>query len=373
MLKAILRRTIARFERTWSYDASYMRDLLDLSSTAFIQFGMVTALGRRREAPAVALAAAGIVGTLAEDCGPCTQIGVDIATKAGVDPAILRAILAGDEAGMGPDAALAYRFAHASLAREVERADPLRDEIVRRWGQEARRWPAWPETTAPDCPRRRRPPRPWPGLFEGSGGRRAGAVPARGIAGGMTEAPDLEAFEAQRPRLTRLAYRMLGSLAEAVAPGPPAALARPWPTIARRSRRRSIPGVTTRLCIDRLRAAAAARKAYRGPWLPEPLIEDIATDPLERAEDVSVAFLLALERLSPLERAVFLLHEAFDADYAQIAQTLGRSQAACRQLAARARSHVQDARPRFQVSDADAAKLAGAFMEAASGGDWSRL
>ena len=83
--------------------------------------------------------------------------------------------------------------------------------------------------------------------------------------------------------------------------------------------------VATRLSIDRLRADKAQREAYRGPWLPEPLIEDVAVDPVERAEDVSVAFLLALGRLSPLERAVFLLHEAFDADYAQIAQTLGRS------------------------------------------------
>jgi hypothetical protein len=135
MLKALLSRTIDDFENSWTYDASYMRDLLNLSPWAFIKFGMVTSLGHRREAPAAAMAAAGIVGTLAEDCGPCTQISVDLATKAGVDPAILRAILAGDEAAMGPDAALAYRFAIASLARDMERADPLRGEIVRRWGQ----------------------------------------------------------------------------------------------------------------------------------------------------------------------------------------------------------------------------------------------
>lgn len=137
MLKTLLNRVIVRFERTWTYDASYMRDLLNLSPWAFTQFGFVTALGHRREAPAAAMAAAGIVATLAEDCGPCTQIGVDIATKSGVDPDILRAILAGDEAAMGPDAALAYGFAKASLARDMERADPLRDEIVRRWGQGA--------------------------------------------------------------------------------------------------------------------------------------------------------------------------------------------------------------------------------------------
>jgi hypothetical protein len=137
MLRAILRRTIDRFEKTMNYDASYMRDVLNLSPWAFIQFGMVTALGHRREAPAAAMAAAGIVGTLVEDCGPCTQIGVDIAAKAGVQPEVLRAILAGHEAAMGEDAALAYRFARASVARDMEAADPLRDQIIARWGEKA--------------------------------------------------------------------------------------------------------------------------------------------------------------------------------------------------------------------------------------------
>lgn len=137
MLNAILRRSIDKFEKTWNYDASYMRELLNLSPWAFIKFGQVASLGHRREAPAEAMAAAGIVGTLAEDCGPCTQISVDIAAKGGVKPEVLRAILAGDEAAMGPDAALAYRFAKASLARDMQRADPLREEIVARWGQKA--------------------------------------------------------------------------------------------------------------------------------------------------------------------------------------------------------------------------------------------
>jgi RNA polymerase sigma-70 factor (ECF subfamily) len=190
----------------------------------------------------------------------------------------------------------------------------------------------------------------------------------------MSDPADIDAFEAQRPRLTRLAYRMLGSLAEAEDVVQDAWLR--WR--GRASGEVVDPAgwlvrVATRLCIDRLRADKARRQAYRGPWLPEPLIEDIAVDPVERAEDVSVAFLLALERLSPLERAVFLLHEAFDADYAAIAKTLGRSEAACRQLAARARAHVQQARPRFQVSDAEGARLVGAFLDAARGGDWSRL
>jgi RNA polymerase sigma-70 factor (ECF subfamily) len=190
----------------------------------------------------------------------------------------------------------------------------------------------------------------------------------------MTQVSDTDVFEAERARLTRLAYRMLGSTAEAEDVVQDAWLR--W----RGADRTKIADpaawlvrVATRLCIDRLRADRAARKAYRGPWLPEPLIEALAGDPLERAEDVSVAFLLALERLSPLERAVFLLHEAFDADYAAIAETLGRSEAACRQLLARARAHVHDARPRYVVSDAEAAALAGAFVEAARAGDWSRL
>src|SRR5215472_14528260 len=165
-----------------------------------------------------------------------------------------------------------------------------------------------------------------------------------------------DAFEAQRPRLMRLAYRMLGTVTEAEDAvqdawlrwtRAPADVADPAAWLVR---------ATTRLCIDRLRAAKAERAHYKGPWLPEPLIEPLADDPLERAEDVSVAFLLALERLSPLERAVFLLHDVFDADYAAVADTLGRSEAACRQLAARARTHVRDARPRFAVSQEEAAR-----------------
>jgi RNA polymerase sigma-70 factor, ECF subfamily len=181
-------------------------------------------------------------------------------------------------------------------------------------------------------------------------------------------------FEAQRPRLIRLAYRMLGSMAEAedVAQdawlrwqgADRAAIADPAAWLVR---------VATRLSIDRLRADKARRDAYRGPWLPEPLIEDIAEDPVERAEEVSVAFLLALERLSPLERAVFLLHDVFETDYPDVAETLQRSEAACRQLAARAREHLRQAQPRFQVAKDAAARLAVAFMEAARRNDLAAL
>ena len=180
-------------------------------------------------------------------------------------------------------------------------------------------------------------------------------------------------FEAQRPRLKRLAYRMLGSVAEAED-----AVQDAWLRWMRAPDDVADPAgwlvrATTRLCIDRLRAAKAARAAYRGPWLPEPLIEPLDADPVERAEEVSVAFLLALERLSPLERAVFLLHDVFDEAYAGIAETLDRSEPAVRQLAARARAHVQDARPRFAISPDKAAELAAAFIAAAASADVARL
>jgi hypothetical protein len=135
MLRALFRAYITRMEKDFDYDASYMRDILAVSPWTFLKFAVVTTLVPRRGAPGAAVAAAGIVGTLAEDCGPCTQISIEIATRGGVKPEVLRAILAGDEAAMGETAALAYRFARASLARDMDAADPLRDEVVRRWGK----------------------------------------------------------------------------------------------------------------------------------------------------------------------------------------------------------------------------------------------
>lgn len=134
MLKAYLARRIGKLERQWGYDASYLRHVLRASTGSFLRFGVLTGLVDRKAAPGAALAAAGIAGTLAEDCGPCTQISVDMAAAGGVKPQVLRAILAGDEAAMGEDAALAWRFARASLARDMASCDPLRDEVVRRWG-----------------------------------------------------------------------------------------------------------------------------------------------------------------------------------------------------------------------------------------------
>lgn len=189
----------------------------------------------------------------------------------------------------------------------------------------------------------------------------------------MNSARDPQAFEAQRSRLTRLAYRMLGSVAEAEDVVQDA-----WLRWAHAREDVVDPSawlvrVASRLCLDRMRTAKSRREIYVGPWLPEPLIEELSVDPVDRAEDVSVAFLLALERLTPLERAVFLLHDVFDEDYAAVAQALGRTEAATRQLAARARAHVAQARPRFNVSQDEAQRLTNAFLAATVRGDLSAL
>jgi RNA polymerase sigma-70 factor (ECF subfamily) len=130
--------------------------------------------------------------------------------------------------------------------------------------------------------------------------------------------------------------------------------------------------VVTRLALDHLKSARVRREQYVGPWLPEPIIVDDAVAPgsaNDYAHDLSVTLMLALERLSPLERAAFLLHDVFDFDFAQVAAALGRSEAACRQLAARGRVHVKDARPRFAVSPEQGARIADAFLAAARTGD----
>jgi len=136
MLKALLHRSIAaKVERPFGYDAGYLHAMIDADLVSALKFSVVTGLVNREAAPAEALAAAGLVGTLVEDCGPCTQISVDLALAAGARPPAIRAILAGDAVAMGPDAALGYRFARAVLARDLEAGEAARDEIVRRWGQ----------------------------------------------------------------------------------------------------------------------------------------------------------------------------------------------------------------------------------------------
>lgn len=135
MLKAILKAAVGRFEKRYDYDVSYMRELIDTDPSAFMAFTGVQKLGGYRRAPKAALAAAKLVATLQEDCGPCTQIVVSMAEEDGVDASVIKAVITGDEAAMGADAALAWKFARASLARDMEGADPLRDQIVRRWGR----------------------------------------------------------------------------------------------------------------------------------------------------------------------------------------------------------------------------------------------
>lgn len=135
MLKAMIVRQIDKMERLWGYDASYLRLVLKVNPMSALKFGMVSQMVDRGGAPAEAVTAAKLVGTLAEDCGPCIQIVVDMAVAEGVAPNVLRAILAGNEAEMGESAAIAWRFARASLARDLEAVDPLREVIVRRWGE----------------------------------------------------------------------------------------------------------------------------------------------------------------------------------------------------------------------------------------------
>ena len=135
MMKTILASAIGKFEKRYDYDGTYIHDLLEASPKALRAFQGVRILsGFREGAPGAAIAAAGLVGTMTEDCGPCVQIGVKIAEESGVPASVLRGIVTGDHALMGPDAGLAYRFAKASLARDMEAADPLRDEVLERWG-----------------------------------------------------------------------------------------------------------------------------------------------------------------------------------------------------------------------------------------------
>jgi hypothetical protein len=135
MITWFLRRWIAKFERTWNYDAGYLREVLDADPRALMAFGKAAAISNyRKDVPPAAYCAAGIVGTMAEDCGPCTQLVIDMAQRQGVDPAILRAVVARDVTAMPFDVALAVRFAEASLSHAPE-ADDLRDEVVRRFGK----------------------------------------------------------------------------------------------------------------------------------------------------------------------------------------------------------------------------------------------
>jgi RNA polymerase sigma-70 factor (ECF subfamily) len=175
-------------------------------------------------------------------------------------------------------------------------------------------------------------------------------------------------FEAERGRLKRLAYRMLGSLSEAEDVVQDA-----WIRWARVEENIGVPAayltrIVTRLCLDRLKSARARRETYVGPWLPDPLL--LPTDPNDViAEDVTVTLMLAMERLSPLERAAFLLHDVFDVPLTDIAVTLDREPAAVRQLASRARKNVRNDRVRYSLEAGEADRIARAFFHAARDGD----
>jgi RNA polymerase sigma-70 factor, ECF subfamily len=188
---------------------------------------------------------------------------------------------------------------------------------------------------------------------------------------------DSATFEAHRQRLWGIAYRMLGSRAEADDMVQEAWLR--WNRGAQadiRAPEAWLVTATTRLCIDRLRQLRSERLTYVGPWLPEPLAIETAPpadESSELASDLSVAFLAVLERLAPEERAAFLLHEMFDSGYGEIAQILGKSEAACRQLVSRARRRVREDRPRVHVSPAARAQLLQRLAQAVQSQDAGAL
>lgn len=184
-------------------------------------------------------------------------------------------------------------------------------------------------------------------------------------------------FARLRPRLQGIAYRMLGSVAEAEevvqdawlrwhdAQADPPDNDEAW-----------LVTVTTRLAIDRLRATKVAREHYSGMWLPEPLLTESADSPqdlLERADDLSVAFLMLLERLSPEARAAFLLREVFDVDYPEVARMVGKAEPACRQLVSRAKKQLIEERPRYRVTPDTHQRLLAQFAQAMTQGDFGAL
>lgn len=187
----------------------------------------------------------------------------------------------------------------------------------------------------------------------------------------MPAAPDAAAsFDPLRPRLNRIAYRMLGSVADAEDVVQDAFLR--WLAADRdgvREPEAFLRRVVTRLCLDVLKSARRRRETYVGPWLPEPVVETEE----DEIDDVTLPLMLALDRLSPLERAAFLLHDVFGVDFGEIAGTIGREPATCRQLASRARAHVRAARPRFAMPRERAMEIAAAFFTASRSGDMAGL
>jgi RNA polymerase sigma-70 factor, ECF subfamily len=190
---------------------------------------------------------------------------------------------------------------------------------------------------------------------------------------GMNETLNQEAarvFDPLRPKLIRVAYRMLGSLADSEDVVQDAFIR--WLGTDRSAVREPeafLRRVVTRLCLDLLKSARNQRETYVGTWLPEPIVEADDQD----VDDVTMPLMLALERLSPLERAAFLLHDVFGVEFEEIGETIGREAAACRQLASRARTQVRAARPRFAVPKEHGLKIAEAFFTASRRGEMQEL
>jgi RNA polymerase sigma-70 factor (ECF subfamily) len=189
----------------------------------------------------------------------------------------------------------------------------------------------------------------------------------------MTEGLGAE-FEALRPQLTRVAYGMLGSLAEAED-----IVQEAWLRLGRADRaeiddlRAWLTTVVGRLALDALGSARARRESYVGEWLPEPLVEEYEDDDPTLDEAVSTALLVVLERLSPAERTAFLLHDVFELPFEKVGEVVGRSPAAVRQLAARARAHVEEGKPRFPADAEEEAQIVIAFALAWQEGDHEAL
>jgi RNA polymerase sigma-70 factor (ECF subfamily) len=194
----------------------------------------------------------------------------------------------------------------------------------------------------------------------------------------MTESA-LDLFQAQRPMLFGIAYRMLGSVADAQDVLQDAWLK--WSSAAAggvREPRAYLARIVTNLALNRLTSATARREAYIGPWLPEPLVtagdnEHDAGQLTERAEGISLAMLVVLETLSPLERAIFVLKEVFGFSFAEIAGFLGHSETSVRQAGSRARSHVQARRPRYQAPPDLRRRVTDEFLAACVGGDLNQM
>ncbi|MHC3467952.1 RNA polymerase sigma-70 factor [Streptomyces sp. 7R007] len=203
-----------------------------------------------------------------------------------------------------------------------------------------------------------------------------GTEPSAQAAGTDEPAARTAEFEELRPLLFAIAYRILGSVSEAEDAVQETWLR--WQTAATRptSTKAYLSAVVTRISIDVLRSARVRREEYVGPWFPEPLLTDPYQDPersAELADSLSMAALLLLERLTPLERAVFVLREVFGFGFPQIASAVDRSEAACRQLAVRARRHMDAGRPRFEADRREREELAGRFFDAFREGDVDAL